>query len=149
MVSQDRATFDVGHPAPARGRIGLWTLFLGLGGTPVVWSLQLVGISSIAGIACIAGDGPKPSPPDVAWANAALIVVNLAALVAALIALAVSYRNLHRTGQEISEGSGGVMEAGEGRSRFLSVWGIWTGILFMLAIAFNTLSVFWVGLCEL
>jgi hypothetical protein len=40
------------------------------------------------------------------------------------------------------------MEAGEGRSRFLSVWSIWTGVLFLLAIAFNTLSVFWVGLCD-
>jgi hypothetical protein len=148
MINQDRAAFDIGHPAPARGRIGLWTLFFGLGGAPLAWSLQLLAISSIAGVACIAGDRPKLSPPETAWANPALIAVNLAAVVAAAIAIAVSYRNLRRTDRELSDGSGGVMEAGEGRSRFLSVWSIWTGVLFLLAIAFNTLSVFWVGLCD-
>ena len=41
-----------------------------------------------------------------------------------------------------------MMDAGEGRTRFLAIWGIWIGLVFMLAIAFNTISVFWAGLCR-
>jgi hypothetical protein len=147
MAKEEYAAFDVGHPAPARERIGLWVLFFGLGGAPLAWAVQLVAISSIASVACIAGDGPKATPPGAPWADAVLIAVNLAALVAAAVALAMSWRNLDRTGHELAHSPSRLMEAGEGRSRFLSVWGIWTGILFMLAIAFNTLSVLWAGLC--
>lgn len=147
MADQDRATFDVGHPAPARGRINLWSLFFGLGGAPLAWALQLLAISSIATVACAVGDGPTRLPPDAAWATPALIAVNLAALAVAALAIAVAYVTFARTSDEAADTTGGIMEAGEGRSRFLSVWGIWTGILFILAIAFNTLSVFWVGLC--
>jgi len=147
MAKEEHATFDIGHPAPARERIGLGVLFFGLGGAPLAWAVQLVAIASIANVACVAGDGPKAAPPGAPWADVALIAVNLAALVAAAVALAVAYRNLDRTGHELAHNPAGLMEAGEGRSRFLSVWGIWTGILFVLAIAFNTLSVFWAGLC--
>lgn len=147
MASQEHAALAIGHPAPAREQVGLWVLFFGLGGAPLAWALQLVAISSVASVACVAGDGPKASPPSGAWADAALIAVNLAALVAAAVGLAASWRSLDRTGHELAHNPAGLMEAGEGRSRFLSVWGIWTSILFMLAIAFNTLSVFWAGLC--
>ena len=44
-------------------------------------------------------------------------------------------------------GSGGVMDADEGRTHFLAIWGIWLGVVFMLAIAFNMISVFWIGPC--
>jgi hypothetical protein len=31
---------------------------------------------------------------------------------------------------------------------FLSIWGLWLGVPFIVAIAFNTVAVFWVGLCD-
>lgn len=84
----------------------------------------------------------------VSWVHWLLPVVNLAALLGAGLGLALAVRNLHRTGRESAGESGGVMDAGEGRTRFLSIWGIWLGVVFILAIAFNTVAVFWVGLCD-
>ena len=83
---------------------------------------------------------------DAAWLERLLPAVNLAALVGATLALALSIRNLRRTRHEF--GSGGVMDAGEGRTRFLSIWGIWLSVLFIIAIAFNTIAVFWSRLCD-
>jgi hypothetical protein len=40
-----------------------------------------------------------------------------------------------------------MMDVAEDRTRFLAVWGVWLGVAFMVAIAFNTVSMFWVGLC--
>jgi hypothetical protein len=74
--------------------------------------------------------------------------VNLAALLGATMMLALSVRNLRHTRQEHADGAGGMTDAGEGRTRFLSIWGIWLGVVFMLAIAFNTIVLFWVELCE-
>jgi hypothetical protein len=76
-----------------------------------------------------------------------LPLINLGALLAAGLATALAVRILRRTEAEDAGGSGGIMDAGEGRTRFLAIWGIWLGVVFMLAIVFNTISVFWVGLC--
>jgi hypothetical protein len=86
----------------------------------------------------------QPGARGIHWL---LPAVNLAALIGAGLALALGVRNLRRTRHEHDAGSGGVMDAGEGRTRFLSIWGIWIGVLFIVAIAFNTIAVFWIGLC--
>jgi hypothetical protein len=39
------------------------------------------------------------------------------------------------------------VDAGEGGTHLLAIWGIWLGVVVMLATPFNTISVFWVGLC--
>ena len=135
------ATFDIGHPAPDRGRVGLGALMLCLLAAPVLWSLQLIVLYAFASHYCSAHG-------SAGWVHWLLPAVNLTALVGAGLALVLSVRNLRRTRREYDEGLGGMTDAGEGRTRFLSIWGIWLGVVFMLAIAFNTVSVFWVGLCE-
>jgi hypothetical protein len=44
--------------------------------------------------------------------------------------------------------SGGVLEAGEGRTRFLATWGIFISVVFIVAMLANTLSLFLVPLCR-
>jgi hypothetical protein len=138
------ATFDIGHPAPHRGQIGLGLLALSLLAAPVVWSLQLLSIYGFASYACAPGQMPASG-----WAHWVLPLVNLAALAVVALATLLSLRNLRHTRQEHEDQTGGMMDAGEGRTRFLSIWGIWMGVLFLLAIAFNTVAVFWVGLCDI
>ena len=77
----------------------------------------------------------------------ATLVINLVALAIALLALAASIRSMRRSRDERVENSGGVMQAGEGRARFLAVWGIWTSVLFLIAISANTIAGLWRGLC--
>ena len=139
MAERNEAQFDIGHPAPDRGRVSLWPVFFGLLAAPVAWSLQLSANATVAGLACLTGAGSFET------ASISIVVVNLVALAIGLSAFGVSIACLRRTRH--LDHTGGVMEAGEGRSRFLSVWGIWTSVLFLLAIGANTISVFWRGLC--
>ena len=146
MTSSRGAEFEVGHPAPDRGRIGLGLLMFALFGAPVAWIVQLVAGSSIAGMACLSKSmAVETSTLD--WGGPAMIGVNIAALVVAFLALAASLAILRRTGGESEGGHDSVMDAGEGRSRYMGVWSIWTSLLFILAIAFNSISIFWSGLC--
>lgn len=146
-AADDRATFDIGHPAPDRDRVGLAALMLCLLAAPALWSLQHLVLYGFASHYC----GLEPiaaARANAGWLQRLLPVVNLVALIGAVLALALSFRNLRQTRHEHAQASGGVMEAGEGRTRFLSIWGIWISVLFILAIAFNTIAVFWVGLCD-
>ena len=147
MAARNDAAFDIGHPAPDRGRLGLGALMLCLFAAPALWSLQHLVLYGFASHYC-SGSLAVSARDTVSWVHWLLPAVNLAALLGAGLGLALAVRNLHRTGSETEGESGGVMDAGEGRTRFLSIWGIWLGVVFILAIAFNTVAVFWVGLCE-
>ena len=145
MAERDEAQFDIGHPAPDRDRVSLWLLFFGLLAGPVAWSLQLNANAAVAGLACLTTHGAAAPAIGSESTSIRIVVVNLVALAIGLSALGVSLACLRRTRH--LEHAGGVMEAGEGRSRLLSIWGIWTSVLFLLAIGANTISVFWRGLC--
>ena len=145
MTNDSGNRFDIGHPAPGRSVTSNWWLWFGFLAAPLAWSLQLSVNSGLTGIACLG-----TAAPDVelrGWTEPAIVIVNLCALAIALLGLAVSIRNLRRT-HAVEQGDGrGVLGAGEGRTRYMSVWGIWTSVLFFCAIAFNTVAVFWEGLC--
>jgi hypothetical protein len=133
--------FDIGHPAPHRDRISIGLLMLGVLGAPLAWTLQFLLLYGFASELCRVDQAP-PS-----WAHWLLPFVNLAGLAGAALVLGLSFAHLRATRGEHDDQVGGMIDAGEGRTRFLAIWGIWIGILFMLAIAFNTISVFWRGLC--
>ncbi len=138
--------FDIGHPAPARGKVPGWQILIALGGAAALWLGQLFYGTAVAGMVCLDRSGAAEGvPPD--WADASLALVNLGALALSVIALLLGIRNLRRTGRENEDKSHGVMDAGEGRTRFLSVWSIWASVLFIVAIAFNTGAVLWRGMC--
>lgn len=138
--------FDVGHPAPDRGKVSLWLLFFGLGGAALAWSAQIGTISALADLGCRGG----PFQTGTGWGAMQwlLVAVNVAALIVGALALWAAFRSLHRTGREAGMGSRGVMDSGEGRTRYLAIWGVWTGVLFLIAIGFNTIATVWVGLCD-
>jgi hypothetical protein len=147
MARDDTARFEIGHPAPDRGRVSAWLLLFAFAGAALAWSLQIGANAAITGIACTGGGGERFPTTD--WGSGLLVAigVNLAALVVALAALLAAWSTLRRTHREEGAHSGGVMDAGEGRTRFIAVWGVWASVLFILAIAFNTISVFWGSLC--
>jgi hypothetical protein len=145
-ATHDRPAFDIGHPAPDHHRVGLGLLMSCLFAAPALWSLQHLVLYAVASHYC----GLEPAVAargNAGWLLWLLAVVNLAALVGAALALALSLRSLHRTRREYAEGSDDIVDAGEGRTRFLSIWAVWLSALFLLAIAFNTISVFWIDLC--
>ncbi|MBS3647820.1 hypothetical protein KEU06_04145 [Pseudaminobacter sp. 19-2017] len=139
--------FDIGHPAPDRQRVSSWALAVVLAGGATAWGLQICAISALTGAACAMGGEVESGGASVSdWATTAASFVNLVALAIAVLALIVSYIAFRRTGPGSVEQ--GVVETGEGRTRFMAVWGIFANILFIVAIGFNTISVLWSGLCH-
>jgi hypothetical protein len=145
MTILEDAGIDIGHPAPHRDQIPNALLALGLVLAPLAWIAQLLILYGFAGNACWPpGLAPAGAPAWTAWA---LPLANVVGLVAAALAIALSYRNLRRSRREHEHQEGGMVDAGEGRTRFLALWGLWAGGVFLVAIAFNTIAVFWAGLC--
>jgi hypothetical protein len=147
MEDPREARFDIGHPAPARDRTSPWAVAFGLFGAPLAWTLQLNANVAIGSLGCLQPNGVAGSTGSTGGAVLATIVINILAFVLAAAALAVSARDLRRTRHEERHRSGGVIGAGEGRTRFLSVWGVWISGLFIIAIGANTMAAFWRGLC--
>jgi hypothetical protein len=146
MASHNEGTFNIGHPARDRAEVGLGVLTLALLGAPAAWSVQHLALDALASLAC-SGElqGALGAAQD--WLSWVLPLINLSALLAAGLATALAACILRRTRGENTGGAGDMLDASEGRTRFLAIWGIWLGVVSMLAIAFTTIAVFWVELC--
>ena len=146
MRTQDSLRFHIGHPAPSRDKVSGAALLTALFGAPVAWAIQLLANAAVSGAACVGPTGERVAEaPDVVYP--VVIAVNLAAALAAAAAFVLALRSFRQTSSEAVDSHGGVMDSGEGRVRLLAIWGIWTSVLFVLAILFNTVAVFWSGLC--
>jgi hypothetical protein len=148
MAAGTSASASGDHPSPHRGRVGLAALFFGLIGGPLAWSLQLVVNFALASHSCFPRDLPQnhlPAGWEGVWNG--LLAVNIGAILLALIATAVSYRNWHVTHGEDEGSTHQLVEAGEGRTRFLGFCGTLLGLGFFVAILFNSLALFMVPQC--
>jgi hypothetical protein len=75
------------------------------------------------------------------------LAINLLAIAVALVASEVSRRSWHATSGEHPGSSEHLLEAGEGRTRFLAMAGWLTGLGFALAIVFDTVALLTVPQC--
>ena len=143
MAARDDAGFDIGHPAPHRDRVHQHLLALSLLLAPIAWSLQLLMSFGFSSYAC------RPERmASASWLHWLLPTANVLGLLAAALAIALAVSSLRETRGEHEDQAGSMLDAGEGRTRFLALWGLWMGVVFLLAIAFNTLSAWWAGLCS-
>lgn len=117
------------HPAPHRDRASAAELVYALTGPPAAWFLHLLVNYGVADRACAARAGLS------AWS--AVVVVDLLALAAAAAAGYVAYGVFRRTQAEKEGGPHVLVEAGEGRTRFLAICGLFASALFLVAIAFD------------
>ncbi len=144
----DIARFNIGHPAPGRERVGGLRLVLSFSLAPVAWSVQIGAITALGGI-CLGESGRSMVWPATDWAQPAIILINLGALAISIAGLLLSLLNIRQTWRAADAPRGGVMKAGEGRAHWMAVGGFFCALLFIFAIAFNTISVFWGGFCPL
>lgn len=150
MADDTLSGFSASHPAPERGHVDGRLLAFGLLGAPFAWALYILFDYGIASHACYPSDTPLRTPmAGWEWVPPVLRIVNIAALVVAAVAVFVSYRNWTRTRGEAGGGQHRAVQTGEGRTRFLAVWGMWGGLWFVANIAFATIAVFAVPLCGL
>lgn len=147
MADTSRPGLGIGHPAPLQHRVSHPLLFLAILAGPTLWLTQLLAGFAFSSYLCFAG-APRPSGAAVpGWLEPLLVSLNIAAVMLSLAALAAGWRMLVRTADEHQARSGDVVDAGEGRTRFLATWALVVSALFAVASLFNTINLVLVPQC--
>lgn len=140
--------YDVEHPEPHPGAASRTLLFTALLGGPIAWMLQLCIGYGLTAQTCFPREAPHPGGlAHLPWVWPTSLALNLLALAVALAATGLSCWIWRRTRNHDPGAYAGLIEAGEGRTRYLAVWGIWLGLWFAVDIAFNTIAMFEVATC--
>jgi hypothetical protein len=139
--------YGVEHPAPFTGMVPRWLLFGALLAAPAAWLVQLCAGYGLTAQACFPRETLLPNGLAIShtvWPGS--LALNLGAAAVAVISLLVSLRIWLRTRQEVPSAHG-LIEGTEGRTRFLAVWGFWTGVWFAIGILFNTVAMLELTVC--
>jgi heme/copper-type cytochrome/quinol oxidase subunit 2 len=134
---------EVGEPAPgAHGHPIL--LAFGVIASPVAWVLALYALFAIASHNCFPGATPRPTELwDADWLLGAIAG---GALVVCVVAGLVSYCSWRMTYEENPSASA-TIQFGEGRTRFLAIWGALTSLLFGILMVVSLIPLFVVPTC--
>lgn len=126
------------HPSPQRGRVGRWELAFALWGGPLAWYAQLNVNYALAALPCFPNPDRNVSlPAHAEWTYVSVVVVYLALILVAIAAGLFSVRLFRRVGGEETASRANVEEAGTGRTRFLTYWGMLMGFGFASVILVN------------
>jgi hypothetical protein len=134
------------HPAPHREPVRLWLLLLGMVAAPGFWLAQLMLSYAVSAAACYGGDHPTSIASGTA-VRTALFVFDAVALIAALAGGIVSYASWRAAHAQQQHGQHHALEVGEGRARFMALWGIMSSLCFLGAIGFNAIGSIMAPLC--
>ncbi len=130
---------DVTHPAPHRDRAGFFLLLFGASAAPVFWlGQEILGYWFVAQ-SCYRGDHPQQviSSPAVL---SAMLAFDFGAVIAAALGGVVSFWCWQQVKGEKEGGFAQAIGIGDGRTRFLSIWGMMSSLWFFFAIAFNAIA---------
>jgi hypothetical protein len=117
-------------------RVKLHESFFALFGGPIAWFLQFCAGYALASEPCFrAGERLAAPVPALQWTLLAMILSMAAGIAIAVLSLFVSWRVYRRTKEEAHGETAHAAEAGAGRARFLSLWGVLLGGAFAVATA--------------
>lgn len=133
------------HPAPHRHLLSFWTLLFGAAAAPLFWLGQMMLGFLVTADACFGGD--RPTAAASSPLRTVLFAFDGAAIAAALAAGVVAYASWRTLRGEKQGGHQTALETGEGRARFLALWGILSSAIFLAAIIFSTIATMGVPLC--
>lgn len=136
------------HPAPRGHKVSLSVLGLALIATPTLWGVRLIAKFAIAEYVCFPGDERRLAlPHGDGWVWPTLLVIDLLTIASAAAAAAISYRDWQASHDEHAAAKGSLVQVGEGRTRFLSLWGIMIGVGFLIAVLFDLVALWAVPVC--
>ncbi len=127
------------HAAPLRAKVDLLMLGFGIVAGPAVWALRLWINFAFASHLCSTSAAASHNAP--ASIGAFLVISDLTAMAIAAYAGVISYRHWQATRHQKAGNAGHLIEAGEGRTRFLAICGVVTSGLFVVAIAFDVVGI--------
>jgi uncharacterized membrane protein len=130
---------DTVHPAPHRHKVNRLTFALCVCAAPALWMAQLVLAYVIWAYGCYPGDHP------VVWTGAPTartvnFVIDAIAILGTLVAFVWSYRLWHRVKEEMEGDHLALIDTGEGRTRFMAMWGMLFSGAFLIGIVFSTIA---------
>ncbi|MFZ2169710.1 MAG: hypothetical protein WAW61_08750 [Methylococcaceae bacterium] len=134
-------------PAPRRGQVSAIRIGLGLFGAPVAWLTQFSLSEPLAAHACYPYQTPLSAP---IWEGLPVILaaISIACLAVALLSGFVAWTSWRQSERKpVGEGVS-VIEAGEGRNRFLVKLSLMSSFIFTTAIIFNIFAVLLVPPCS-
>ncbi|HLH12619.1 MAG TPA: hypothetical protein VKV77_12175 [Methylovirgula sp.] len=135
------------HPPPQHVAVPL--LFFGLLIGPAAWSLQLVTNYALAAYRCYPDDMPRATIlPNWHWSSPTILAINVIAAILALVGAAISVQNWRAARAEEGASISETLGEGVGRTAFLALWGIMTGLGFFAAIIFDTIALSMVPQCS-
>jgi hypothetical protein len=146
-MSEILQTYGVEDPAPHSDRVRADLLFAALIAAPGAWLLELLINYGLAAQACFPREHLRTLPSAWSWLRSGVIAVDVVALAITIVATVISISIWRRTNEEASGDHAQLVHSGEGRTRFLAIWGIWSGAWFIIQIAFNTISSIGVPAC--
>jgi hypothetical protein len=136
---------DQAHPAPQRHNVDFALLAFALLATPAIWGLRLVANYAIDSHFCFPGDQRSDALPGWAWPT--LLGLDVLAILVAAAAVLISLSSWRRTQHESAAARGQLIEIGEGRTRFMSLWGLMIGIGFIVALIFDLVTLWITPVC--
>jgi hypothetical protein len=111
---------------------------------PLFWMGQVLLSYWVTAQGCYPGDAPEPGMA-VSGIQAAVWSFDAVALVAALAGGIMSLMVWRRIGRAGAHPA--VVAMGEGRTRFLAIWGLYSSLWFFFAILFNAIATVTVPPC--
>jgi hypothetical protein len=134
------------HPAPHRDRVRVIELIVAAFAPPLAWSAHLIANYAVSSYACFPDGAPQASPVvNGLWRL--LIAVDLASLAISAAAALMAYRNWTASAQEHAHTESPLVETGEGRTRFLAIWGVLIGLVFFIAVGFDFVGLWILPIC--
>ena len=135
------------HPSPQRSRVSLWAMWFAILGAPVAWSVQQLVNPPMFAHGCFPHDVPLT---DSIWSNTRTVatLVEVVALAVCILAGAIAWRSWQRTRDEKPGSGHHLLEAGDGRSRFMAMVGLISSGLFLLTVVVATAMLYMVPPCN-
>lgn len=147
MANHSQPDSDIDHPSPHRDKVSLGALWFGIWGAPVAWTaLEL--ISYVLSMGVCGADAPAPDSPHAKAVWGAMLVTCILTSLLVLAATAVAINNWRRTRHEHKGSAHHLLEVGEGRARFLAMFGLLISAGFIVAFIFVAASLLLLPLCR-
>ncbi len=146
MNSDNSEIASVSHPSPHREKVSLNSLWFGIVGAPVAWmTLELMSYI-LTSSKCDKSNGTQLTSEPYTVSSYLILFCVIAGIIA-LWALITAARNWKKTRHEMEGSAHNLLEVGEGRTRFLAIFGLLTSIGFVIAFVFSIVTLFLLHLC--